>query len=757
MGIYSVMFAAATALLSLPSLTTGRGAPASFAAGVSLAPLGRYVARFMEIIVFAMLLALITLPAPARAQTITINSVTATPATVQPGQTVVFTATITANQNASNYPVLFSLHPPGASAGTNTTQGGFSATFHAGTPLTGTYSWTVPAGTSPGAYSMQVSVYNPTWSVMLASRSTTLTITAASKAAAPMNLEPPVVSGTAQVGQVLASTTGTWTGAISFAYQWAGNMAPIAGATAAMYTPVSSDVGHTLTSTVTATGSSGATASATSAPTVPIVAASSGGGSGSGAVSFVALHTYYMSPTGSDSNNGLTVATAWATPNHPVVCGDVIIAATGTYGYLSNWGHVSNCPSTSGGIDGTGGIYFAVLLCGGSDLTSCADRGQRIAASNWAAEGFASTNPTGFCHLADASATNTTQYAFVAFINEIARNCDDGYTTGDGGKNHNVPGNGVDEFAVIGSIAQNANQDPICVAAIDDPGPSASRPFAGTHVIFDGNFGINNAGAPNCQIDGEAMMFDTFDAHGYNGQAVIENNIAYLSARYGINLFQQHYNPSTAPMFVFNNTLFANNSTTYSLNDNGGCGDLNSQGVANGYVVKLYSNIVQTKYARRGGVSTNCYVYAALEGGLYSDTWGGAGLQNIFLGEAGHCASSCDSTNSVVAFNTTYATAFGSNAAIYENPGFANTADLLANHTGAPTCAGFTTTTACMAPVIADLTATASGTAGKGYQRPGACAPDPYYPTWLKGIVYLHWNGSSMTENAGLVNKPCGL
>ena len=50
---------------------------------------------------------------------------------------------------------------------------------------------------------------------------------------------------------------------------------PIPGATAATYIPVSSDVGHTLTSTVVATGSPGAKSSATSAATVPIVAASS--------------------------------------------------------------------------------------------------------------------------------------------------------------------------------------------------------------------------------------------------------------------------------------------------------------------------------------------------------------------------------------------------------------------------------------------------------------------------------------------------
>ena len=111
MRIYSVLFAAATARLSLSGWTTGRGATASFAAGVSLAPPGRYVARFVESIVFAMLLALIALPAPAPAQTITISSATASPASVQPGQTVVFTATMTANENLSNYPVEFSLNP----------------------------------------------------------------------------------------------------------------------------------------------------------------------------------------------------------------------------------------------------------------------------------------------------------------------------------------------------------------------------------------------------------------------------------------------------------------------------------------------------------------------------------------------------------------------------------------------------------------------------------------------------------------------
>jgi hypothetical protein len=69
----------------------------------------------------------------------------------------------------------------------------------------------------------------------------------------------------------------------------------------------------------------------------------------------------------------------------------------------------------------------------------------------------------------------------------------------------------------------------------------------------------------------------------------------------------------------------------------------------------------------------------------------------------------------------------------------------------------YSTQTATANSVIYDLTPTAGGTSGKGYQPPGACAADSLYPTWLKGVVYLQWNGSTLTENAGLVNKPCGM
>ena len=42
-----------------------------------------------------------------------------------------------------------------------------------------------------------------------------------------------------------------------------------------------------------------------------------------------------------------------------------------------------------------------------------------------------------------------------------------------------------------------------------------------------------------------------------------------------------------------------------------------------------------------------------------------------------------------------------------------------------------------------------------GYQQPTSCGPDGLYPTYLKGIVYLHWDGTSLTEVKGLLTKPC--
>ncbi|MGH6936455.1 MAG: hypothetical protein ACRED2_09800, partial [Methylocella sp.] len=92
--------------------------------------------------------------------------------------------------------------------------------------------------------------------------------------AVPVNTVVPTIAGTAQVGQTLTATTGTWTNnPASFAYQWNRAGTPIGGATASTYVPVAADVGKALTVSVVATNSSGSSAPATSAATSPVTAA----------------------------------------------------------------------------------------------------------------------------------------------------------------------------------------------------------------------------------------------------------------------------------------------------------------------------------------------------------------------------------------------------------------------------------------------------------------------------------------------------
>jgi hypothetical protein len=94
-----------------------------------------------------------------------------------------------------------------------------------------------------------------------------LTVVSTSGAATgPTNTVAPSVTGTAQQGQSLTTSTGTWTSSnppIQYGFNWqrcnpdASACANIAGATSASYTPGIADVGSTLRSVVTGTDSAG--------------------------------------------------------------------------------------------------------------------------------------------------------------------------------------------------------------------------------------------------------------------------------------------------------------------------------------------------------------------------------------------------------------------------------------------------------------------------------------------------------------------
>lgn len=83
---------------------------------------------------------------------------------------------------------------------------------------------------------------------------------------APTATAVPAVTGTPQLGETLAATTGTWSAeGLTFAYQWRRDGAAIAGATAATYELVTADAGRQVAVAVTASRAGYADGSSSSA------------------------------------------------------------------------------------------------------------------------------------------------------------------------------------------------------------------------------------------------------------------------------------------------------------------------------------------------------------------------------------------------------------------------------------------------------------------------------------------------------------
>jgi hypothetical protein len=333
----------------------------------------------------------------------------------------------------------------------------------------------------------------------------TSSATSAVIVAAPVNTVAPVISGLSppQVGSALTSSTGFWTNSpTGYTYQWSANGSAISGATASAYTPITAQIADTLTVTVTATNGGGSTP-ATSTATSAVIA-------NAGSVTFTALHTFYLSPTGS----GTTCSQASPCANttaRATVCGDVWVALNGTTYNPTNfdptetgteeWGTVGTCPSRTGGIDGLGGINAAVVMCQsylGCSFSVAANTTKYdmyVDQSHWSIQGFDFTNPTGDgaggCLGFGPTSASVTTVAYVSAINNRAANCPL-LGIGSGG----YPGVntiGVDEQAYIGNIIFNAAQSAdFCGSGLPINIPSNFDAAAGTHVFITQNFSYGN-------------------------------------------------------------------------------------------------------------------------------------------------------------------------------------------------------------------------------------------------------------------------
>jgi len=615
---------------------------------------------------------------------------------------------------------------------------------------------------------------------------------------APSNLTPPAVPANLKATAGNAQISLSWTassGASSYNVQRSttsgGPYTRVGTPASAAYTDTNLTNGTKYFYVVAAVDAALTSANSSEVSATPTAPATS--------AEFTPLHLYYLSPTGSDSNSGGSPSEPWGTPDHAVDCGDVIIAAAGSYTnqFNQNWGTVSNCPSTGGGIDGKGGIYFATLLCAGPDLEACQvnsganNYGFDIEQeSNWAVEGFKVTTDgadtgdavtpafDGACG-GNKGPCNGVYHHF-AFINDIAYNSGDGF----GPSGYDQQGKyGVDYLAIVGDIAQNSAQgNPnswYCVAAIDIVAPANYDTLPGTHLYEYGNFSYNNQ--TSCETDVENYMFDTWDANGYSNRGVSQNNMGWLSGRFGFEVTAQDITTTTATAFILNNTIYGSNQLNDPSFPGYADGDINVQNSSSSATsiwggLTIQDNLVQENQEWQGGVSSNGPVYAFLIGGPYSNvTVGGNGSQNYFDGVATECRGNACAPSSAPYGASSFGIAADLGTNYYTSPAFNNTSDLISNRSGTPNCSGFTNTTACMGynantktltnpSAIYDLQPSASGASSAGYQLPSTTCVTTgpvftYYPAWLKGVVYLQWNSGTgtITENADLVTKPCGL
>ncbi|MGZ4181607.1 MAG: hypothetical protein ACXVUL_13120 [Solirubrobacteraceae bacterium] len=117
-----------------------------------------------------------------------------------------------------------------------------------------------------------------------ATSNATAAVTAPAPPPAPANTAAPTISGTAQQGNTITTSNGSWSGSpTSFSYQWqdcntsGASCTNISGATSSSHVLQGTDVGSTIRAVVTATNTSGS-ASASSAPTAAVTSNSGGGG-----------------------------------------------------------------------------------------------------------------------------------------------------------------------------------------------------------------------------------------------------------------------------------------------------------------------------------------------------------------------------------------------------------------------------------------------------------------------------------------------
>jgi hypothetical protein len=423
--------------------------------------------------------------------------------------------------------------------------------------------------------------------------------------------------------------------------------------------------------------------------------------------------TYFISPTGNDSNAGTSAATSWASPKHSLNCGDVIIAGPGNYSasnfYTGKWGTVT-CAA---------GNNVAWLKCATFDtckISANTIQGMYVDTSYWGVQGWEVTTSSytyGVCFNVTPKSGNIHH---IIFANDVANGC-----TGGGFSATNKSASAsVDYIVYVGNIAYNTAQaSGECTSGFNIFQPLASDTAAGTHMYIAGNFAYDNHDANPCAgtkpTDGEGIIFDTFDfSYGggpaYTQQSVAENNILVGNGGKGILVNNNNKEGSQATFYIQNNTTQGNNDDPIQQFCQGN-GEIT---ITSAYNVQVINNLTQTSSAK--GCSGYPIYALSVSQGNATDV-----VNNNF-------AYGLSGNNTFLYSSGSFAYGAGNITGI--SPSFANP-----TIPSAPFCGGTANVPACMETLIANFTPLTPGALSYGYQQPGTeQVNDPLFPQWLCGV-----------------------
>ena len=422
--------------------------------------------------------------------------------------------------------------------------------------------------------------------------------------------------------------------------------------------------------------------------------------------------TYYLSPGGNDSNSGLSAGSAWLSPNHPVNCGDVVIAASGTYSASNfgtgKWGEVT-CPMSNNIV------WLQCAVFDSCKISATSSDGMWVDESYWGVQGWeitTSTSEDAACFHAGPRLSAPVTVHHIVFANNVANGCMGGGFTA----YNNSTTASVDYIAYVGNIAYaGAAGNRECYSGLNIYQPIASDNDAGTHMYIGGNFSYSNLDPDPCggaaPTDGEGVILDTLDfSHSggtpYTQQLLVENNILVNNGGRGIEVYNNSAGASHAPIIITQNTSWGN-LTDPNQNDTG-CGEVALETASD---TQVNGNLISTKSAT--GCGMNPIHALSVQAGDSTDTVDsnfafGLNGNNTFLSNSGSFA-------------------YGSKNIFGVNPNFSNP-----TVPAAPNCQNASNVPSCMAPLVNDFAPTAASAKGFGYQAPSSTSsPDALFPQWL--------------------------